>query len=59
MSDKRKRAARAIMAETGWSYAKALHEADRRHAAEAQAGGGENAHLAAVAEAAPPDKPAP
>ena len=32
MSDKRKRAARAIMAETGWNYTRALREADRRHA---------------------------
>ena len=32
MSDKRKRAARAVMAETGWNYTRALREADRRHA---------------------------
>lgn len=32
MSDKRKRAARAVMAETGMSYAAALREAGRRHA---------------------------
>lgn len=32
MTDRRKREARAIMAETGWNYTKALREADRRHA---------------------------
>lgn len=32
MTDRRKREARAIMAETGWSYTRALREADRRHA---------------------------
>ena len=32
MSDKRKRAARAVMAETGWNYTRALREADRRYA---------------------------
>jgi len=36
VSDKRKRAARALMAETGMNYTAALREADRRHA-EAQA----------------------
>lgn len=43
MSDKRKREARAIMAETGWSYTRALQEADRRHA-EAQARDGNADH---------------
>jgi hypothetical protein len=32
VTDKRKRAARAVMAETGWNYTRALREADRRHA---------------------------
>jgi hypothetical protein len=32
VSDKRKRAARVIMAETGMKYTAALREADRRHA---------------------------
>ena len=31
MADKRKRAARAITAETGMTYTAALREADRRH----------------------------
>jgi hypothetical protein len=34
VSDKRKREARAIMAETGMNYTAALREADRRHSAQ-------------------------
>lgn len=37
MSNRRTRAARAIMAETGWNYTRALREADRRHALAATA----------------------
>lgn len=43
MTDKRKREARAIMAETGWNYTRALREADRRHA-EAQAEAQDGSH---------------
>jgi hypothetical protein len=40
VSDKRKRAIRALMAETGMKYMAAMREVDRRHQAEL------NAHLA-------------